>query len=193
MAKDSYLSADSDKNLSIERRHQLKKLVDYSSTDPGDYGGPLNYSYVVQNEFQRYPCKQIGHVCGDVFYDCYDFPGEKKVDEKMDNNDITIEYVLPSLPAKALCKFRSVAKQWDQVHSFVNISGLFLSFVSLNRDASGTSGPSLGFLPEPVAIRMTYNGMLCCESCNGENTNYICNPVIKEWTVLPKSMSYHGY
>jgi hypothetical protein len=176
------------------------KLVDYSSTDPEDYGGPLNYSYVAQNEFQRYPCKQIGHVCGDDCYDCCDFHGEKKVDEKMDINDVTIEYVLPSLPAKALCKFRSVGKQWDQAHSFLNISGPFCqlpdevpSFVSLNRDASGIPSLSIDFLPEPVVVRTAYNGMLCCESCNGENTNYICNPVIKEWTVLPKSMSYHGY
>lgn len=51
---DNNVSTDSDEDLSDERRHQLKKLVDYSSTDsdedPGHYGGPLNYSYVANNE-----------------------------------------------------------------------------------------------------------------------------------------------
>ncbi|KAK9948634.1 hypothetical protein M0R45_004201 [Rubus argutus] len=207
-------NGDDDNNVntdSDEGRHQLKKLVDYSSTDsdedPGVYGGPMNRSYVAYNEFHRYPCKRIGHVCG---HDCYDLLGEKKADEKMDINDVTMEYVLPFLPAKALCKFRSVGKRWDQwitspffihkqAHSFRNISGLFCqlpgeepSFFSLNRDAYGIPSPSLDFLPEPVAVRTACNGILCCESCNGENTYYICNPVNKGWKVLPKSKSYHG-
>jgi hypothetical protein len=50
-------NGDDDNNVntdSDEGRHQLKKLVDYSSTDsdedPGVYGGPMNRSYVAYNE-----------------------------------------------------------------------------------------------------------------------------------------------
>ncbi|KAM5576193.1 hypothetical protein ABKV19_007190 [Rosa sericea] len=210
---DSNASTDSDEDLSVERRNQLKKLVDYSSSDSDkdllDCGGSLwNGRCVATNEFHRYPCKRIGHVCGE---DCYELSGEKKANENIDINNVTMEYVLPFLPAKTLCRFRSVGKQWDewitspffihkQAYSFRNISGLFCqlpgekpSFVSLNRAAYGIPNPSLNFLPEPVTVRTACNGLLCCESCDGENTYYICNPVNKEWTVLPKSKPYHGH
>ncbi|XP_004287908.1 PREDICTED: uncharacterized protein LOC101305105 [Fragaria vesca subsp. vesca] len=203
----SSVSTDSDEVLFGESRHQLKKLVDYSSSESVevllDCSGSLgNRKYVATNEFHRYPCKRIGHVCGD---DCYEFSGEKKASENIDINDVTMEYVLPFLPAKTLCRFRSVGKQWDkwistpffihkQAHSFRDISGFFSqlpgekpSFVSLNRDAYGIPNPSLDFLPESITVRTTCNGLLCCESCDGENTYYICNPVNKQWTVLPKN------
>ena len=129
--------------------------------------------------------------------------------KKMRLEDVVRKHVLPFLPAKSLCRFRTVSREWDQWISnpffahrqttyFKNISGLFYqvpglnpSFISFNQDAYGIPDPSLKFLPEPVKIRSSCNGLLCCQSV-GDNVYYICNPVTKEWTMLPKPNLYHG-
>ncbi|XVF59604.1 hypothetical protein PTKIN_Ptkin07bG0289200 [Pterospermum kingtungense] len=123
--------------------------------------------------------------------------------------EVVMDHALHLLPAKSLCRFRTVSKGWDQWLSsplfahrqtthFKDISGLFcqvsgfdLSFISLDRKAYGIPDPSLKFLPEPVNIRSSCNGLLCCQSV-GDNAYYICNPVTKEWKMLPKSILYHG-
>ncbi|XVE82641.1 hypothetical protein DITRI_Ditri16bG0022500 [Diplodiscus trichospermus] len=123
--------------------------------------------------------------------------------------DVVMDNVLHFLPAKSLCRFRAVSRRWDQwikgpffAHRqttyFRNISGLFYqvpgldpSFISFNRDAYGMPDPSLRFLPEPVNIRTSCNGLLCCQSVR-DNVYYICNPVTQEWRMLPKPNLYHG-
>ncbi|KAK6288037.1 hypothetical protein POUND7_014216 [Theobroma cacao] len=123
--------------------------------------------------------------------------------------DVLRDHVLHFLPAKTLCKFRTVSRGWDQWISspffahiqttyFKNISGLFFqlpgedpSFISFNQDAYGMPDPSLKFLPEPVNIRTSCNGLLCCQSV-GDNVYYICNPVTKQWKMLPRPNMYHG-
>lgn len=80
VAKDNYLSTDSDEDLFGESQNESEKVMDEDITDseedrfceiqqqlekngdddnnvstdsdedPGDYGGPLNYSYVANNE-----------------------------------------------------------------------------------------------------------------------------------------------
>ncbi|XP_022741642.1 F-box protein At5g49610-like isoform X2 [Durio zibethinus] len=123
--------------------------------------------------------------------------------------DILREHALHFLPAKSLCRFRTVSKGWDlwisnpffahrQTTYFKNITGLFCqvaslnpSFISFNKDAYGVPDPSLKFLPEPVNIRTSCNGLLCCQSFV-DNVYYICNPVTKEWKMLPKPSLYHG-
>ncbi|XP_022752127.1 F-box protein At5g49610-like [Durio zibethinus] len=123
--------------------------------------------------------------------------------------DVVRNYVLHFLPAKSLYRFRTVSKGWNewisypffahrQTTYFKDISGLFCqvpglnpSFISFNQDAYGMPDPSLMFLPEPVNIRSSCNGLLCCQSV-GDNVYYICNPVTEEWKVLPKPNLYHG-
>ncbi|KAL6201354.1 hypothetical protein ACLB2K_025068 [Fragaria x ananassa] len=104
------VSTDSDEDMSDERRPQLKKLVEYSSSEYDEDLLDCSRSLwkgkcVTTNEFHRYSCKRIGHVCGD---DCFDFSDDKKANENIDINDVTMEYVLLFLPAKTLCKFRSI-------------------------------------------------------------------------------------
>ncbi|KAB2618036.1 F-box protein [Pyrus ussuriensis x Pyrus communis] len=84
-----------------------------------------------------------------------------------------------------------------QAYHFRDISGLFCQlpgkpfFVSLNRDY-GVPSHFLSFLPEQVAVRTICNGLPCCQSCDGENTYYICNPATKERRAFPKSNFFHG-
>ncbi|KAE8655096.1 Detected protein of confused Function [Hibiscus syriacus] len=123
--------------------------------------------------------------------------------------DVLKDHALHLLPAKALFRFKTVSRRWDQWISsplfahrqttyFENISGLFCqvadfnpSFLSFDRESCGMPDPSLKFLPETVSVRTSCKGLLCCQSV-GENVYYICNPVTKEWKKLPKPNLYHG-
>lgn len=129
----------------------------------------------------------------------------------LDLKDIIKDHALPFLPAKSLFRFNGVCKDWKvqirspffahkQSTSFSDISGFFLvsspstvpSFVSLDSTAYGVPDPSLKFLPEPVDIRASSNGLLCCQGREGYKAYYICNPVTKQWKKLPKPIADHG-
>ncbi|KAH7520052.1 hypothetical protein FEM48_Zijuj08G0102900 [Ziziphus jujuba var. spinosa] len=128
----------------------------------------------------------------------------------MDLKDIIREHVLSFLPAKSLSRFRAVCRDWklqistpffahNQSNGFHEISGFFCqsgsnppSFISLDPAAYGVPDPSLKFLPEPVDIRTSSNGLLCCQGLRGLNAYYICNPVTKQWKMLPKPNASHG-
>lgn len=132
---------------------------------------------------------------------------------KSDNTleDLVKEKVLLHLPAKTICRFRSVCKEWNhwltspflahlQSYSFREISGFFFQiphiipgFISLNHSSYGVPSPTLGFLPEEVTLSATCNGLLCCKSRFAYDSKYyICNPANKEWKMLPKPTLYHG-
>ncbi|KAI4386750.1 hypothetical protein MLD38_004657 [Melastoma candidum] len=123
--------------------------------------------------------------------------------------DIVKEHVLPFLPAKSLCRFRAVCKDWDkwitspffahrQALEFQGISGVFThlpyggtSFTALNRRAHGVPDSTLGFLPEQVIVLASHNGLLCC--CGVETSYYyVCNPVTKKQRRLPTPNFHHG-
>lgn len=128
----------------------------------------------------------------------------------MDLQDIIRESALPFLPAKSLHRCTGVCREWklqistpffahNQSYSFRDVSGFFcqspsgtLSFVSLNRMAYGVPDPSLKFLPEPVDIRCSSNGLLCCQGRTGYQAYYICNPVTQKWKKLPEPTANHG-
>ncbi|KAH7566422.1 hypothetical protein ACOSP7_022894 [Xanthoceras sorbifolium] len=133
----------------------------------------------------------------------------KKLKLKDDKSlkDVIKEHALPFLPAKSLCRFRSVCKDWDerishpflahqQTNSFKDISGLVLPsrrscFVFFNGDAYGIPSPFFSFLPDDVSVKSTCNGLVCCQcSCQG-NIYYVCNPVTKKWRKLPKPNLLH--
>ena len=128
----------------------------------------------------------------------------------MDLKDIIRETALHYLPAKSLYKFRTVCRDWklhistpffahNQSYNFRDISGFFYqsgsnppSFYSLDHNAYGVADPALGFLPEPVDIRTSSYGLLCCQGRSGDKAYYICNPTTKQWKKLPKSNADHG-
>ncbi|CAL1399793.1 unnamed protein product [Linum trigynum] len=122
--------------------------------------------------------------------------------------DVIKHQVLTYLPAKSVCRFRAVAKDWNnwisaplfahkQSVCFTEISGLFSQFpgdepcfTPFDRHSCGVPTPSLSFLPEKVEVRATDGGLVCCRSHLG--SYYICNPVTKQWTKLPEPIMYHG-
>lgn len=128
----------------------------------------------------------------------------------MELKDIIREHALQFLPAKSLLRCRGVCRDWkyliatpffvhNQSYSFRNLSGFFSqsstsepSFISLNPIAYGVPDPSLSFLPEPVDVRSSSNGLLCCQGHSGYNPYYICNPATKHWHKLPKPNNDHG-
>lgn len=128
----------------------------------------------------------------------------------MDLKDIIRENALPFLPAKSLRRCTSVCREWklqistpffahSQSNSFRDVSGFFSqslsglpSFISLDQMAYGVPDPSLKFLPEPVDIRCSSNGLLCCQGRTGYNAYYICNPVTQQWKKLPETNANHG-
>lgn len=128
----------------------------------------------------------------------------------MDLKDIIREHALQYLPAKSLFRFQSVCRDWNlqisspffahnQSHSFHSILGLFgqtpgepPSFLSFDAKSCGVPDPLLTFIPDPVEILSSSNGLLCCKSCSVEKVYYICNPVTQQWKKLPKSNARHG-
>ncbi|CAN6698569.1 unnamed protein product [Malus baccata var. baccata] len=128
----------------------------------------------------------------------------------MDLKDIVRNHALQFLPAKSLFRFTGVCRDWKldittpffahkQSNSFRGISGFFFqsgtappSFISLDPKAYGVPDPSLSFLPEPVEIRSSSNGLLCCQAHDGSKAYYICNPVTRKWKKLPKPNADHG-
>lgn len=124
-------------------------------------------------------------------------------------DEIIKQHALPFLPAKSLCRFRAVSKEWNrwiscpflahmQTTYFKDICGLLCqspdsdpSFISFNQKAYSIPSPSMEFLPERVRIRATCNGLVCCQSRNDEFVYYMCNPVTKDWEVLPEPKLCH--
>ncbi|CAL5367247.1 unnamed protein product [Camellia sinensis] len=128
----------------------------------------------------------------------------------MDFRDIIREHALPFLPAKSLLRFRGVCRDWklqistpffahNQSLCFQGFSGLFFQsrgdppyFISVDPISCGVPDPSLKFLPEPVNIKASSNGLICCQGCTGDKAYYICNPVTRQWKKLPKTNADHG-
>lgn len=128
----------------------------------------------------------------------------------MDLKDIIREQALPFLPAKSLFRFLAVCRDWklqisapffhhNQSLCCRTISGLFCQtpenlpvFIPIHPKSSGVPDPSLSFLPEPVVIRASSNGLLCSQGRNEDRYYYLCNPVTKQWKRLPKPTACHG-
>ncbi|TYI49987.1 hypothetical protein E1A91_D12G070600v1 [Gossypium mustelinum] len=128
----------------------------------------------------------------------------------MDLKGIIRENALPYLPAKSLFRCAGVCRGWrfqistaffahNQSNSFRGISGFFFqslagmpAFMSLDPRAYGVPDPSLTFLPEPVDVRTSCNGLLCCQGRTPYRPYYICNPANKQWKELSKPDGDHG-
>lgn len=128
----------------------------------------------------------------------------------LDLKDIIREHALPNLPAKALFRFLAVCRDWKlhisapffhhtQSLCCRAISGMFCQtlrdppvFLPIHPKSSGVPDPSLSFLPEPVDIKASSNGLLCCQGRNESQAYYICNPATKQWNKLPNPTAFHG-
>ncbi|XP_076882470.1 putative F-box/LRR-repeat/kelch-repeat protein At1g11620 [Bidens hawaiensis] len=128
----------------------------------------------------------------------------------MDLKLIIREHALQFLPAKTLIKFRGVCRDWkmmistpffahNQSLSYSSLSGVFLqplgdppTFISIDPVTCGVPDPALTFLPEPVIVLASSNGLLCCQAKSGDQAYFICNPVTKQWKKLPKPSMEHG-
>nr|GLL31281.1 F-box protein At5g03970-like [Ipomoea trifida] len=129
----------------------------------------------------------------------------------MDLKDVIRESALPFLPAKSIMRFRAVCQDWRHKISFPffhhyqsifcrSISALFCQtsenppvFIPIDLPKScGVPDPSLSFLPEPVVIRSSSHGVLCCQGRNGDRPYYLCNPVTQQWKILPQPTANHG-
>ncbi|XP_031115219.1 F-box protein At5g07610-like isoform X2 [Ipomoea triloba] len=124
--------------------------------------------------------------------------------------DIIRKQALPFLPAKSLFRFKAVCRKWkhhistpsfhlNQSFCFTDITGLFCQppqsppvFIPIHPSSAGVPDPSLSFLPEPVVIRASSNGLLCCQGRNEDRDYYLCNPVTKQCKKLPKPTASHG-
>lgn len=83
--------------------------------------------------------------------------------------------------------------------SFSSVSGFFLqspksppSFISIDPIAYGVADQELKFLPEPVDLKSSSNGLLCCQGRTADKPYYVCNPVNQQWKKLPKPTADHG-
>lgn len=128
----------------------------------------------------------------------------------MDLKEIIREYALRYLPAKTLHRSLTVCRDWklqisspffihNQSISFRTVSGLFFqspgnppSFLSIDQLAYGVPDPELKFLPEPVNVRASSNGLLCCQGQSEDKAYYVCNPVNQQWKKLPEPTANHG-
>lgn len=128
----------------------------------------------------------------------------------LDLKDIIREHSLSFLPAKSLFKFNAVCRDWKlQISSpfFAHSQSLFCrstsgffihsldgspSLIPIDPSFCGVPDPFLKFLPEPVDLRSSSNGLLCCQGRAEDKAYYICNPVTQQWKKLPKSNVNHG-
>ncbi|KAH9622509.1 hypothetical protein KSS87_005653 [Heliosperma pusillum] len=128
----------------------------------------------------------------------------------MDLKDILREQALRFLPAKALFRSLTVCRDWklqistpffvhNQSVSCRSFSGVFVQptgalpfFLSLDEMAYGVPDQELKFLPEPVDVKSSSNGLLCCVGRGPERAYYVCNPANQQWKKLPKPSNDHG-
>ncbi|KAL5700336.1 hypothetical protein ACHQM5_025792 [Ranunculus cassubicifolius] len=115
--------------------------------------------------------------------------------------------ILSRLPIKPLFKFKCVCKLWyklptnkyfihlynqvsshnpmlvvEIIRNFHNIS----SYICVDR-LRGVSDFSLEFLKDRVKVRASCNGLLCCASVANKGVYYVCNPMTRDYKMLPRT------
>ncbi|XP_074281539.1 F-box protein At5g49610 [Silene latifolia] len=115
--------------------------------------------------------------------------------------------ILARLPIKSLFRFRTVCKYWYKLpkdNYFINLfnaisvmkSMVLVEITEVSEQKcslifvdhmKGVSEFSLDFLKDRVKIRASCNGLLCCSSIPDKGVFYVCNPMTREYKVLPKS------
>ncbi|KAK9724957.1 hypothetical protein RND81_05G111400 [Saponaria officinalis] len=115
--------------------------------------------------------------------------------------------ILARLPIKSLFRFRTVCKFWYKLTSDNYFIQLFNKISVINSmvlveitdfsahkyslicvdHMKGVSEISLDFLKDRVKVRASCNGLLCCSSIPDKGVFYVCNPMTREFKLLPKS------
>lgn len=121
--------------------------------------------------------------------------------------DEVILQILARLPVKSLYRCKSVCKLWYklstdkyfiQLYNKLSVKNTMLlievseSFESKSSLISvdnyrGVCEFSLDFLKDRVKVRASCNGLLCCSSIPEMGVYYVCNPMTREYKLLPKS------
>lgn len=121
--------------------------------------------------------------------------------------DEVIIQVLARLPVKSLFRAKTVCKLWYKLSSdkyFVQLynevatkNSMVLVEVSDSPELEsslicadnlrGVSELSLDFLKGRVKVRASCNGLLCCSSIPDKGVYYVCNPMTREFRLLPRS------
>lgn len=85
-----------------------------------------------------------------------------------------------------------MCKDWKlQISTPLFIHKQSVSFSSVS-GAYGVADQELKFLPEPVDLKSSSNGLLCCQGRTADKPYYVCNPVNQQWKKLPKPTADHG-
>ncbi|KAJ8766262.1 hypothetical protein K2173_022321 [Erythroxylum novogranatense] len=121
-------------------------------------------------------------------------------------DEVTLQ-ILARLPVKPLFRAKAVCKHWYRLSSgkyFIKLynevsakNRMLLVDISDSSDAKsnlicvdkqrGVSEFSLDFLRDRVKVRASSNGLLCCSSIPHKGVYYVCNPMTREFKLLPKS------
>ncbi|KAJ0980569.1 hypothetical protein J5N97_008824 [Dioscorea zingiberensis] len=121
-------------------------------------------------------------------------------------NDLIVQ-ILSRLPVKTLFRCKLVCKFWSRLPSekyFIDLyfqtssknPALLLEIIHTLRTRSsyvcvdrscGVLGVSLDFLNDRVRIRASCNGLLCCASIPNRGVYYVCNPMTREFRLLPRA------
>ncbi|KAJ6726564.1 F-BOX PROTEIN INTERACTION DOMAIN PROTEIN-RELATED [Salix purpurea] len=121
--------------------------------------------------------------------------------------DEVIVQVLARLPVKSLFRAKTVCKLWYKLSSDKYFFQLYNEVSAKNSmvlvevsDSSelkcclicvdnlwGVSELSLDFLKDRVKVRASCNGLLCCSSIPDKGVYYVCNPMTREFRLLPRS------
>ncbi|VFQ76955.1 unnamed protein product [Cuscuta campestris] len=108
--------------------------------------------------------------------------------------------ILARLPVRSLVRARCVCKLWlaliRDTYFFRLYSDVSLRNPLVLLDAGGlfcvdrrrgVSELSLDFLGDRVKVRASCNGLLCCSSIPDRGVYYVCNPMTREFKLLPKT------
>ncbi|XP_059644864.1 F-box protein At5g49610 [Cornus florida] len=121
--------------------------------------------------------------------------------------DEVVLQILARLPIKSLFKHRTACKHWYklcsgkyfiQLYKEVSVKNpiVLLEITELSEAKSslifvdrfrGASEFSLDFINDRVKVRASCNGLLCCSSIPDKGVYYVCNPMTREYKLLPKS------
>ncbi|KAJ0736364.1 putative F-box domain, galactose oxidase/kelch, beta-propeller, F-box associated interaction [Helianthus annuus] len=123
-------------------------------------------------------------------------------------DEIILE-ILARLPIKSLIRTKCVCKLWynlashksfTQLYNHLSLKNAMLllqvtdsstdstsSMILLVDHKRGVSEFSLDFIKDRVKIRASCNGLLCCSSVPDKGVYYVCNPMTREFKLLPRS------
>ncbi|KAG0470556.1 hypothetical protein HPP92_016642 [Vanilla planifolia] len=115
--------------------------------------------------------------------------------------------ILVRLPVKSLFRFKSVCRSWCRLTSdkhfialysmtssekpivlleIIEPANRFSNFICVDRFESA-SYFSLEFLGDRVKVRASCHGLLCCSSIPNRGVYYVCNPMTREFRLLPRA------